>query len=131
MILASDFGSGQVFWSFLWFFIFFIWIMLLFQIFGDIMRSKDLGGWGKSLWVIGIILVPFFGIFLYLIIRGGKMHERQLAAAQANQQAMNQYIRDTASTGDPATQLTQLADLHTSGKLSDDEYATAKAKVIG
>jgi hypothetical protein len=131
VLLASEFGSGQVLWSFLWFFLFFVWILLLFQVFGDIFRSEDLGGWGKALWTIFIILVPFFGVFVYLIARGGKMHERQLAAAQANQQAVNQYIRDTAAGADPATQLAQLADLHTSGKLSDDEYATAKAKVIG
>ena len=129
--IAADFGTGEVLWSFLWFFIFFIFILLLFQIFGDIMRSDDLSGWAKAIWVIAIIVVPFLGIFLYLIVRGGSMHERQIKAAQANEQSVQQYIRDTAGGADTATQLSQLAELHSGGKLSDAEYATAKAKIIG
>ena len=128
--LAADFGTGEVLWSFLWFFLFFVFIMLIFQIFGDIIRSDDLSGWGKALWSLFIIFIPFLGIFIYVIVRGGKMHERQVAEMQKNQQAMQAYIRDTASSGDAATQLAQLADLHTAGKLDDAEYAAAKAKVI-
>ena len=130
MTLAADFGTGEVLWSFLWFFLFFIFIMLIFQIFGDIIRSDDLSGWGKALWSLFIIFIPFLGIFVYVIARGGKMHERQLAAMQKHQQATQQYIRDTAGSIDPATQLAQLAELHTAGKLDDTEYTAAKAKVI-
>ena len=119
-------------WSILWFFLFFVFIMLIFQIFGDIIRSDDLSGWGKALWSIFIIFMPFLGIFVYVIARGGKMHERQIKAVQANQQAMNQYIRDTAGGGtDAATQLATLADLHSGGKIDDAEFAAAKAKIIG
>jgi len=75
MLLASEFGTGQVFWSMLWFFLFFIWIIILFQVFADIFRSKDLSGWGKALWSIFVILVPYLGVFVYLIARGGKMQE--------------------------------------------------------
>ncbi len=82
MTLAADFGTGEVLWSFLWFFLFFIFIMLIFQIFGDIIRSDDLSGWGKALWSLFIIFVPFLGIFVYVIARGGKMHERQIKAMQ-------------------------------------------------
>ena len=96
MTLAATFGTGEVFWSFLWFFMFFIFIMLIFQIFGDIIRSDDLSGWGKALWSLFIIFVPFLGIFVYVIARGGKMHERAIKAAQANEAAMQSYIRDTA-----------------------------------
>ena len=131
MTLASAFGTGEVFWSFLWFFMFFIFIMLIFQIFGDIIRSDDLSGWGKALWSLFIIFVPFLGIFVYVIARGGKMSERTIKAAQANEAAMQSYIRETAGGTDSATQLAQLAELHTSGKLDDAEYAAAKAKVIG
>ena len=72
-LLATDFGTGQVFWSFLWFFMFFIWIWLLIVVFGDIFRSHDLGGVAKTLWVIFVILVPYLGVFVYLIARGHKM----------------------------------------------------------
>ena len=75
MTLAAEFGTGQVFWSMLWFFMFFIWIWLLIIVFGDIFRSHDLGGWAKALWVIFIIVLPYLGVFVYLIARGHKMQE--------------------------------------------------------
>ena len=130
MLLAAEFGTGQVFWSILWFFLFFVWIMMIFTIFGDIIRSDDMGGVAKAIWVIFIIFLPFLGIFAYLIIRGGKMGERQMKAAQAQESAVQDYIRTTAGGASPAEQLTQLADLHTAGKLSDSEYASAKAKIV-
>ena len=74
--MLAEFGTGQVFWSFLWFFIFIIWIYLLIFIFSDIFRSRDLSGWGKALWSIFVIILPYIGIFAYLIVRGGSMVER-------------------------------------------------------
>src|SRR5215831_11711851 len=98
-LLASDFGTGQVFWSMIWFFLFFIWIWLLIVIFGDIFRSHDLGGWGKAAWVIGIIIFPFLGVLLYLIVRGGSMQQRQAQYAQAQESAFRDYVRETATSG--------------------------------
>ena len=129
-MLAADFGTGEVLWSFLWFFIFIIWIYLLIFIFSDIFRSEDLSGGGKALWSILIILLPYIGIFAYLIARGGKMAERQARQMQTRQAAMDSYIRTTASGASDAEQLAQLAELHTAGKIDDSEYATAKAKVL-
>ncbi len=129
MLLAAEFGTGQVFWSILWFFLFFVWILLIFTIFGDIIRSDDMGGVAKAIWSIFIIFVPFLGIFAYLIVRGGSMGERQIKAAQAQEAAMQDYIRTTAGTSS-ADELTKLADLHTAGKLDDAEYAAAKAKIV-
>lgn len=134
MLLAAEFGTGQVFWSILWFFLFFVWIMLIFSIFGDILRSHDMSGGAKALWSIFIIFLPYIGVFAYLIIRGGSMAQRQLEAARAQENAMKEYIRTTAGAGGGASaaeQLATLADLHTAGKLDDAEYTTAKAKVIG
>jgi hypothetical protein len=131
LLLAAEFGTGQVFWSILWFFLFFVWIMLIFTIFGDIIRSDDLGGAAKAIWSVFIIFLPFLGIFAYLILRGGKMGERQLAAARAQESAVQDYIRTTAGGGSSAAdQLAKLADLHTAGKIDDAEYAAAKAKVV-
>ncbi len=129
--LAAEFGTGQVFWSILWFFLFFVWIMLIFMIFGDIIRSDDMGGGAKAIWAIFIIFVPFLGIFIYLIVRGGSMGERQMKAAKAQQAAMDDYIRTTAGSGSSAAdELAKLADLHSQGKLDDAEYAAAKAKIV-
>ncbi len=130
LLLAAEFGTGQVFWSILWFFLFFVWILLIFTIFGDIIRNDDMGGWAKAIWSIFIIFVPFIGIFAYLIINGSKMGERQVKAAQAQEAAMSDYIRTTAGTPSAADELAKLADLHTAGKLDDAEYAAAKAKVV-
>jgi hypothetical protein len=129
-MLAAEFGTGQVLWSILWFFLFVIWIWLIIIIFSDIIRSHDMGGVAKALWTLFIIFVPYLGIFLYLIFRGSGMAQRQLDQAKAQQQAMNEYIRDTAGGTSQADQLSTLAELHSSGKIDDAEYAAAKAKVL-
>ena len=130
--LAAEFGTGQVFWSILWFFLFFVWIMLIFSIFGDIIRSDDMGGGAKAIWSIFIIFLPFLGIFIYLIVRGGKMGERQMKAAQAQQAAMDDYIRSTAGGGGSAAdELAKPADLPSQGKLDHAESPAATAKVVG
>lgn len=132
MVLA-DFGTGQVFWSMLWFFLFVIWIWLLIAVFGDIFRSPDLSGWGKALWSIFIIFLPYLGVFVYLIARGGKLREHAAAEAQAQDQAMRAYVRDVAGKGStsPADELARLAELRDKGVISDAEFQQLKAKTIG
>lgn len=130
MLLAAEFGTGQVLWSIFWFFLFFMWIMLVFNIFGDIIRSDDMSGMAKAVWTVLIIFLPYLGVFLYLIVRGGSMGRRQAQAAQEQEAAVRDYIRSAAGSPSAADQLAALADLHSSGKLSDDEYAQAKARVI-
>ena len=129
MILA-EFGSGQVLWSMLWFFLFFLWLMLIFMVFGDIIRSDDMSGWSKALWSVFIIFVPYLGVFMYLIVRGGKMGERRAQDAQDQETAFRTYVQDAADGGGSADELAKLSELHGSGKLSDEEYAQAKAKVL-
>jgi hypothetical protein len=129
--MLAEFGTGQVFWSLLWFFLFFIWLGLLFQVFGDIFRSRDMSGVAKALWSFLVIVLPYFGVFLYLIVRGPKMQENAIAAAKAQDEAMRDYIRTAAGPTSTADELARLADLHTSGKLDDAEYKAAKAKLIG
>src|SRR5215510_5179472 len=115
-MLADDFGTGQVFWSMMWFFIFFIWIWLLITVFADIFRSHDLSGFAKFLWVFFIIFLPFLGVFVYFIARGHKMSEHALEAAQAQDAAARAYIRSAAGTeASPADELTRLADLKAKG----------------
>ena len=129
MQLAAEFGTGQVLWSIIWFFLFFIWIMLIFQVFGDIFRSH-ISGVSKALWTIGIIVLPYLGVFLYLIVHGSGMAQRQAQSVEQNNEAMQAYIRDAAGTGTTADELTKLAELHNSGKLDDAEFAAAKARLI-
>jgi len=127
--LAADFGTGQVFWSMLYFFFFFIWIWLLISVFADIFRSHDLSGWGKALWTIFVVFMPYLGVFVYLIVRGGKMHEHAVQSAQAQDAAAKAYIRSVVSS--PADQVAKLADLKAQGVIDDAEFERLKAKVIG
>jgi hypothetical protein len=131
MVVVADFGTGQVFWSMLWFFLFFIWIVILIRVFGDIFRSHDLSGWGKALWVIFVIFLPYLGVFVYLIARGHKMSEHALDAAKAQDAAMRAYVQDAAgTTASPASQLSQLAALKEQGVLTEQEFAAQKAKLL-
>ena len=130
-MLGSEFGTGQVFWSMLWFFLFFIWIWILITVFADIFRSHDLSGWAKGLWVIFVILLPYLGVFVYLIARGHKMSEHALEAAQAQDAAARQYIQSAAgSGGSAADELARLADLKDKGVIDDAEFQRLKAKVV-
>lgn len=129
--MIAVFGVGQVLWSIMWFFLFFVWIMLLLQVFGDIFRSDDLGGVSKVLWVLLVIVLPYLGVFLYLILRGGKMNARQVAAAQAQEASLREYIAGAAGTStSAATELARLAELRDKGVIDANEFATLKAKVL-
>jgi len=131
-MLLAEFGTGQVFWSMLWFFLFFIWIWLLISLFGDIFRSKDLSGWGKALWTIFIIILPFLGVLVYLIVRGNSMQERALQDAANRESQFRGYVQSVATTGGGAAdELAKLADLRDKGVISDAEFQAAKAKALG
>jgi len=129
MLVAAEWGSGQVFWSMLWFFLFVIWIWMLFVVFGDIFRSRDLSGWGKALWTIFVIFLPYLGVFAYLIARGHKMGAHAAEAARQQDEALRQYGQQTTATSS-ADELTKLAELKASGAIDDAEYTRLKAKAL-
>ena len=113
------------------FFLFFAWFMCLFWIFGDIFRSKDLGGGGKTLWVIFVIFMPWLGILVYLIARGKGMQERQLEQAREMQAAQTEYIQSVAGSGSSATdQIASAKSLLDSGAITQDEFTALKAKAL-
>jgi ABC-type multidrug transport system fused ATPase/permease subunit len=130
-MLGTDYPILDLFLTMLYFFLFIIWIWLLIMVFADIFRSHDIHGGVKALWCIFIIIVPFLGVFIYLIARGGKMQERNIQAAQTQQKAFDDYVRQTAGgSGDTASQLQKLADLKSQGVLSDAEFEAQKAKLL-
>jgi hypothetical protein len=111
---------------------FFIWIWLLITVFADIFRSHDMGGFAKTIWVLFVIIVPYLGVFVYLIARGHKMHEHAVEAAQAQNAAARAYIQEAAGTsGSPAEELSRLADLKAQGVISEEEFQKLKAKAVG
>jgi uncharacterized membrane protein YcjF (UPF0283 family) len=129
-MLAYTYPLADLFGTMLGLFIFIIWFWLLIVIFGDIFRSHDMGGWAKALWVIFIIVLPFLGIFVYLIARGGKMHERAAAQAQQQQQAFDSYVKEAAGSSSAADQLSKLAALKDQGTITQAEFDAQKAKIL-
>lgn len=129
-MLAYDYPLLGLFWTMLIWFLWIAWIMLLFRVFGDIFRSSDLGGGGKALWSIFVLVIPFLGVFVYLIARGHSMTDRDIAQAQQNEQAFRSYVQSAAGGTTTADELAKLAELHAGGVISDDEFAQQKAKLL-
>jgi ABC-type multidrug transport system fused ATPase/permease subunit len=129
-MLAYTYPLADLFGTMLGLFIFIIWFWLLIVIFSDIFRSHDMGGGAKALWVIFVIILPFLGIFVYLIARGGKMHERAAAQAQQQQQAFDSYVKEAAGSSSTADQLSKLATLKDQGTISQAEFDAQKAKIL-
>ncbi|MPY92105.1 MAG: SHOCT domain-containing protein [Acidimicrobiia bacterium] len=116
----------------MWFFLFFIWIWVLVRVFADIVSSRDLSGWGKALWTVFVIVLPYLGVFVYLVARGEKMHEHAADAAQAQDAANPQYIQSAVGQNgrSPADEVTKLAALRAQGVIDDAEFDRAKAKAL-
>jgi hypothetical protein len=133
VLLASGTNSYPllgVFWTILEIFLWVIWFWILITVFIDIFRSHDLSGGAKALWFLFVLFIPLVGVLVYLIVRGGKMHERAVAQAQHQDQQFRQYIKDTADSGNAADQLAKLADLREKGVITDEEFQQQKAKVL-
>ena len=117
----------------LWFFLFFIWIWLLISVFSDIFRSDDLSGWGKGLWTIFVIVLPYLGVFVYLIARGKKMGEHAVRDAARQEQQMREYVQSVAGSGGGASAAEEIQRLHQlkeQGAITEDEFQAAKAKLL-
>jgi hypothetical protein len=131
-MLLADIGDGDVLLFILEFFLFVIWFWLLITIFSDLFRDHETSGVVKAIWVIVILLIPFVGILLYLIIRGGGMSRRAIQAQQDMQQQFDAYVRQTAGTSGSATdQIAQAKTLLDQGAIDQTEYDRLKAKALG
>lgn len=131
MITVGAWHLGEVVLSFVYFVLFFLWIWLAIMVFLDIFRSHDLSGTAKALWVIFMVLIPYIGVFVYLVVRGGSMHERQVKAVQQSQDDFRQYVQSVAGGGKSvAAELEHLATLRDRGVITEDEFASLKAKVM-
>ena len=124
----------DLFWSMLWFFLFFAWIWLLISVFSDIFRSSDLSGGGKALWTLFVLILPYLGVFVYLIARGGQMQERSMEEAVRREEATRKYIQQAAGSagggGSSADEIAKLAQLRDQGHLTEAEFAAQKAKIL-
>ena len=130
-MLGYDYPILGLFWTMLWLFLWIAWLMLLFRVIFDIFRSRDMGGWAKALWAIFVVVVPFLGVFVYLIARGHSMADRDAEQARTQRAAFDAYVKDAAgSGGGTADELTKLADLKARGVITDAEFESQKAKLL-
>jgi hypothetical protein len=121
----------DVFWTMFWVFLWILWIFLLVRVISDVFRSADLSGWGKAGWTIFLIIFPLFATLIYLVVRGGSMHEREVRRVDATDDAMRSYLRSvTGTSSSTADELNKLADLRDRGVISEEEFAAEKAKLL-
>lgn len=129
MMPIADFTFGHALLTVVEIFCFVAWIWVLITLFGDLLNDHEVSGWGKAAWTFALILVPFLGVLIYLIARGGGMQERALNRAAAAQKQFDDYVRKTAA-GSQTSELETLANLHSKGVLSDSEFDQAKQKLL-
>jgi len=128
-VLAA-YSFGDVMWSMLVFFMWILWFWLLFTVFGDLFSRHDIGGWGKAGWTVFVIILPFLGVFIYLIAEGKSMGERAARRAQAQQSQMDNYVRSVASTDSGADQIAKGKQLLDAGTITQAEFDQLKAKAL-
>lgn len=128
--MLASFSFGDAFLALLELFFLMVFFWLLITVFADLFRDHSLSGWGKAAWILLVVILPFIGVLIYFIARGGGMQERAIAQQKQAKSAFDDYVREQAATASPAEQLEKLASLHDAGKLSDEEYAQLKAKVL-
>ena len=127
-----DYPLLNLFLTLLYFFVWILWIFLLIRIIGDVFRSPDLSGAGKAGWTLLLIILPFFGALMYLIIRGTDMHTRENRQAMASEDALRHYLLASTGAGRHSTadELTKLAALRDQGVITEEEFAAQKAKLL-
>lgn len=131
MTSVWEYEVWEGFWTLLWFFLFFIWIWLLISVFSDIFRSHDLSGWHKAFWTIFVVVLPYLGVFVYLIARGKQMGEHAMRDASRREEQMRSYVQEVAGSGtSTAQEIERLHQLQTQGAITEEEFRQAKAKLL-
>lgn len=130
MPVAADYPFLDVLWTLIIFFVWIIWFFLLFRVIVDIFRRKDIGGGSKTLWLLFVILLPFLGVFVYLIVNSDEMADRDARQAQASQQQFDSYVKEVAGTGGAAAEIDKAKQLLDSGAITQEEFNSLKAKAL-
>ena len=129
-MLASSYPFLDVMWTMLVFFVWILWFWLLITVFADIFRRHDISGWGKTGWLIFVIIFPFLGVFIYLITQNDGMNDRRQKDVQAQQAQVDDYVRKTAGTGGAAGEIEKAKGLLDSGAITQAEYDAIKQKAL-
>ena len=123
-------GFWDFLWLLVWTFFFVMYLMVLFQIIGDLFRDHDMSGWLKAVWIIALLLVPFLSALIYLIARGRGMAERQARQVEGARAATDEYIQSVAARPNPAEEIASAKALLDSGTITQDEFAALKQKAL-
>jgi hypothetical protein len=129
-VIAADYPFLDVMWTMIVFFLWIIWFWLLFTVFADIFRRRDISGWGKAAWLIFAILLPFLGVFIYLITQSDEMAKRNLDQARAQRAQFDDYVRETAGGGGAAAEIDKAKQLLDSGAITQAEFEALKQKAL-
>jgi hypothetical protein len=128
--MLAAYGLGDVLLSMFVFFMWILWFWLLFTVFGDLFRRHDVSGWAKAGWTVFVIILPFLGVFIYLIAEGKGMAERNVKHAQQAQSQMDSYVRSVASSGSATENIAKAKELLDSGAITQAEFEALKAKAL-
>jgi hypothetical protein len=129
-MLVADYTFWDALWTMFAFFIWIMWFWLLFGVFADVFRRDDLSGLGKAGWLIFVIVLPFLGVFIYLIVNNEGMTKRTLAREGRQRAQFDEYVRDTASAGGVAAEIDKAKQLLDSGAITQAEFETLKARAL-
>jgi hypothetical protein len=129
MVIAADYPFMDVFWSMIIFFFWIIWIWIVITVLIDIFRRDDIGGWAKAAWVIFVVILPWLGVLIYLIVEHDGMRDRSLKQAQAQKRELDDYVRTTAGGGS-AGEIAKAKELLDSGAITQDEFQALKAEAL-
>lgn len=130
LAVVESYPFLEVFWTMLVFFAFIVWIWLLFLVIADIFRRHETSGLVKVLWLIFIIVIPYFGVFIYLIIEHKGMTERAIKQQEAAKSEFDQYVQSVAAKDDPAQQIAKAKDLLDKGTITQAEFEQMKQKAL-
>jgi Short C-terminal domain/Phospholipase_D-nuclease N-terminal len=129
--LALDISFGEYLWSLLIIFFMIVYFVILFQVVFDLFRDHELSGWAKAGWLIFIIVLPFLGLFVYVIVRGTSMRDRAIRDQAQSQSEFDAYVRETAGSGGPTAEIANAKKLLDEGAISQEEFEAIKRKSLG
>jgi hypothetical protein len=129
-VIGADYPFLDVLWTMIVIFAWVIWFWLLIVVFSDLFRRRDISGWGKTAWIIFVIVLPYLGVFVYLIAQHQGMADRQVEQAQAAQSQFDDYVKGVAASSGPSGEIEKAKQLLDSGAISQAEYDSLKAKAL-